>query len=196
MPALAPPAGDERGMLRGFLAHQQDAFRAVAHGLTDEQARLRPTASRLSIGGLIKHVTGVQRSWTQRVAAAPNEPPPDPRPLAEQFAAFQDSFVLGADETLAGVLADFAAQNAETLSYAQTADLDAAVPVPRGAPWFPADVDAWSIRWVFLHLIAELARHAGHADIVRESIDGATTADLVAACDRADLVAALDRSAD
>ena len=51
--------------------------------------------------------------------------------------------------------------------------LDAAVPVPRDSPWFPKDVDAWSVRWVFLHVISELARHAGHADIIRESLDGA-----------------------
>ncbi len=57
----------------------------------------------------------------------------------------------------------------------------AAVPVPRDAPWFPKDVDAWSVRWVAMHLVEELARHAGHADIVRESIDGATMYELVAA---------------
>ena len=62
-------------------------------------------------------------------------------------------------------------------------DLDAAVPVPRDAPWFPRDVDAWSVRWVFLHVISELARHAGHADIIRESIDGATMYELIAAAE-------------
>jgi len=61
--------------------------------------------------------------------------------------------------------------------------LDAAVPVPRDSPWFPKDVDAWSVRWVFLHVISELARHAGHADIIRESIDGATMYELVAAAE-------------
>ena len=46
--------------------------------------------------------------------------------------------------------------------------------MPQGVPWFPDDVEAWSVRWVLLHLIEETARHAGHADIVRETIDGAT----------------------
>ena len=64
---------------------------------------------------------------------------------------------------------------------AQTAGLDAAVPVPRDSPWLPKDVEAWSVRWVFLHVISELARHAGHADIIRESIDGATMYELIAA---------------
>ena len=60
-------------------------------------------------------------------------------------------------------------------------DLDFPVPVPRDAPWFPADVDFWSARWVLLHLIEETARHAGHADILREAIDGATLFPLLAA---------------
>ena len=59
-------------------------------------------------------------------------------------------------------------------------DLDHPVPVPKGVPWFPPDLDAWSLRWVLLHLIEETARHAGHADIVRESIDGATMYELMA----------------
>lgn len=66
---------------------------------------------------------------------------------------------------------------------ADIADLGQEVPVPKGVPWFPADVDAWSVRWVLLHLIQETARHAGHADIVRESVDGATAMPLMAAAE-------------
>ena len=62
-------------------------------------------------------------------------------------------------------------------------DLGQAVPVPKGVPWYPDDIDAWSVRWVLLHLIEEIARHAGHADIVRESIDGATMYALMAAAE-------------
>ena len=61
-------------------------------------------------------------------------------------------------------------------------DLDHPVPVPP-APWYPDDVDAWSLRWVLLHLIEETARHAGHADIVREAVDGATAFELMAAAE-------------
>jgi hypothetical protein len=60
-------------------------------------------------------------------------------------------------------------------------DLGQPVPVPPGVPWYPDDVDAWSVRWVLLHLIEETARHAGHADIVREAVDGATAYELMAA---------------
>ena len=63
-------------------------------------------------------------------------------------------------------------------------DLGQPVPVPRGVPWFPQDVDAWSVRWVLLHLIEETARHAGHADIVRESLDGAASLSLMAAAEQ------------
>ncbi|RRR43733.1 DinB family protein [Mycolicibacter terrae] len=180
MPGLAPPVSDERHALREFLAYHQSAYFAVAYGLTDEQARATPAASALSIGGLIKHATGMQRSWMARVAAAPDAPPADPRPREEIAREFQDQHVLRPDETLAGALEAFAAQNAETLRLVAAADLDAAVPVPRDAPWFPTDIDAWTVRWVFHHVINELARHAGHADIIRESIDGATMYELIA----------------
>ncbi len=69
----------------------------------------------------------------------------------------------------------------ETARVVAAVDLDPPVAVLRAVPWFPSDVDAWSVRWVPLHLIEETARHAGHADIVRESIDGATGHALMAA---------------
>ncbi|EUA20516.1 hypothetical protein I552_6666 [Mycobacterium xenopi 3993] len=78
MPALAPPVADERDALHQYLAYHQSAFLAVSYGLTDEQARATPTVSALSIGGLIKHATGVQRHWMARVAAAPGPRPPTP----------------------------------------------------------------------------------------------------------------------
>ncbi len=62
-------------------------------------------------------------------------------------------------------------------------DLDLAVPVPRGAPWFPKDLPSWSVRWVLLHIFEEVTRHAGRADIVRESVDGATLYELLAAAE-------------
>jgi hypothetical protein len=83
------------------------------------------------------------------------------------------------DETLEDILAGFAAQNATTLQLLDTADLDVPVPVPTDAPWFPKDITHWSVRWVFFHVINELARHSGQADVIRESIDGATMYELV-----------------
>ena len=181
MPALAPPVADERSALREFLAFHQSAYFAVSYGLTDEQARSTPSVSALSIGGLVKHATGVQRSWMARVAAAPDAPPKDTRPFSEIAREFGDQHVMRPDETLDGLLRAFEAQNAKSLRLVETADLDAAVPVPQDIPWFPRDQKAWSVRWVILHVINELARHAGHADIIRETIDGATMYELIAA---------------
>ncbi len=180
MPALASPVADERSALREFLAFHQSAFVAVSYGLTDEQARSRPSVSALSIGGLVKHATGVQRTWMARVTAAPDAPPKDTRPFEEIAKEFGDQHVMSPDETLDGLLRAFEAQNAKSLQLVQTADLDAAVPVPHDIPWFPKNLDAWSVRWVILHVINELARHSGHADIIRESIDGATMYELIA----------------
>lgn len=184
MPALAAPVLDERSALREFLAYHQSAYLAVSYGLTDEQARSTPSVSALSIGGLVKHATGMQRTWMARAAAAPGTPPKDPRPFEEIAKAIAAEHVMGPDETLEKLLRNLRTQNAESLRVVETADLDAPVPVPRDAPWFPKDIDAWSVRWVVLHVINELARHAGHADIVRESIDGATMYELIAGLEK------------
>jgi len=177
---MPPPAADERQILVNFLAFAQNAFFAVAYGLSDQDARSTPTVSSLSIGGLIKHVTGVQRNWVERAAAAPGFPPPDPRSFEEQTAAHAEQFLMRDDETLEELLDGLRKQNAQTLRAFADADLDAAVPVPRNVPWFPKGIDHWSVRWVGMHLIEEMSRHAGHADIIRESIDGATMYELMA----------------
>jgi hypothetical protein len=134
----------------------------------------------LSIGGLVKHATGVQRTWMARVAAAPDAPPRETRPFGEIAKDFADQHVMRPDETLDGLLSALQAENAKSLHLVDTADLDAQVPVPHDIPWFPKNLDAWSVRWVILHVINELARHSGHADIIRESIDGATMYELLA----------------
>lgn len=181
MPGLPPPAADERQSLLEFLAFQQNAFFAAAYGLTDEQARATPSVSALSIGGLIKHTTAVQSGWAQRAASAPDFPPKDDRPFEEIAAEYAEQHVMRADETLAQLLDNLKHQNAETLRVFSEVDLTTPVPVPHEVPWFPQDVDHWSVRWVIMHLVEELSRHAGHADIVRESIDGATMYELMAA---------------
>jgi uncharacterized damage-inducible protein DinB len=181
MPGLPPPVADERDALRQFLEFNQRAFFAVSYGLTDEQARSTPTVSALSVGALIKHVTAVQNAWTQRVIAAPDFPPRDDRPFEQQMADRADQLVMRDDQTLEELLKALEAQNTTTLRVFAEVDLDALVPVPPEVPWFPKDVENWSARWVAQHLIEELTRHAGHADIIRESIDGATMYELIAA---------------
>jgi uncharacterized damage-inducible protein DinB len=181
MQGMPSPAPDERQTLLEFLRFNQNAFFAVAYGLTDEQARSKPSVSALSLGGLIKHAAGVQRSWMNRVESAPESPPRDERPMEESVAEYEDEYVMRENETLEELLGKLRAQNEETLRIFAGADLDTPVPVPHDVPWFPQDLDFWNVRWVALHLIEELTRHAGHGDIIRESVDGATMYELMAA---------------
>jgi uncharacterized damage-inducible protein DinB len=175
MPGNAPALTDESALLLAYIAQQRDGLRNAAFGLTDEQARLTPTAGTLSIGGLIKHVANTEQHW---VDIALNQE--RARERAEQEQDYADGFRLREDETLAGALAAYAEVAAETEAAFAGVELDRPVPVPKGVPWFPDDVEAWSVRWVLLHILEETARHAGHADIVRESIDGATMYELMA----------------
>ena len=178
MPGLAAFPADEKTLLLSYIAQQRDGIRNAAFGLTDEQARLTPTAGALSIGGLVKHVAGTERHWIDMVLGVT-----DDRPAEERMAGYADAFVLGEGDTLAGALERYAEVARRTEEAVAGIDLDRAVPVPKGVPWFPADLEAWDVRWVLLHLVEETARHAGHADIVRESIDGATMYELMAAAE-------------
>jgi uncharacterized damage-inducible protein DinB len=179
MPGQAPPLEDEGHQLLAYLVQQRDGLRNAAHGLTDDQARLAPTVSSLTIGGLLKHATAVERSWMDLVLQR--------RPAGstdDQSSDYEDNFRFGPDDTLAGALAAYAGVAKETeAAVAGIADLNQAVPVPKGVPWFPADLEAWTVRWVLLHILEETARHAGHADIIREAIDGATMYPLMAAAE-------------
>lgn len=179
MPGTPPPVATEREALRAFLVQQHDGIRGAAYGLTDEQAHATPSASAISIAGLVKHITVMERTWMARALAAPGVPAPDTRPVEERSADYGQDWN-PAGERLEDLLADFDAMAAASETVIAGLDLDAAVPVPRDAPWFPKDVDAWSVRWVLFHLIEEVARHAGHSDIVRESLDGATMYQLLA----------------
>ena len=173
MPGQVPPLQDERALLLAYVAQQRDALRIAAHGLSDEQARRVPGPGTLSVGGLIKHVAFVERGWMDLVVRRPDEG------TQEDYEA---NFRMGADETLADVLALLDATAADTEAVIGAIDdLGRDVPVPKGVPWHPQDIDAWSVRWVLLHLVEEIARHAGHADLVREAVDGATFHPLMAA---------------
>jgi Protein of unknown function (DUF664) len=177
MPGDTPAAKGERANLLAFLEQQRNCLRLTAFGLTEDQARATPTVSPLSIGGLIKHATGAERSWMNDVAQGPREP--------FDAAGYGEGFTMGPDETLHDLLADSKRCRRETEAIiAGIADLSQAVPVPQDVPWFPDDLDAWEVRWVLLHLVEELARHAGHADIIREHIDGGTAYPIMATAER------------
>lgn len=153
--------------VRWFLAHTLD-------GLTDDQARERSTVSELTLGGIVKHVTQVEHHWSDMIAGAFDPSIPRPKDFVdfteEDWVERAQAFVFGPEDTIDGVLADYreaAARNTELL--AGVASLDVLVELPK-APW-NRDTH-WSVRRIFQHSIAETAQHAGHADIIREAIDG------------------------
>jgi uncharacterized damage-inducible protein DinB len=160
----------ERADLLAALDQARDFLRLTTKGLTDEQARQRSTVSELCLGGLIKHVTAVERHWVNFIVEGPKGDFAAMTP--EDWARRAEQFRLLPAETLAGVLDDYAKAADETKDLiASLPDLNAAQPLPK-APWFP-DGEQWSARRVLTHILAETAQHAGHADIIREAIDGA-----------------------
>jgi uncharacterized damage-inducible protein DinB len=174
MPMNAPLIQNEREGLLAFLEHQRQAVRNAAFGLREDQARLRPTPSGLSLGGLVKHVTDAERGWIDRIEGVP--------PAEAAFEVYMASFVLAEDETLASLLAHYDEASARTDAVVgEIDDLGHRVPLPV-APWYP-DPEGCTVRWILLHLIEETARHAGHADIIREALDGALSGPLMAAAE-------------
>lgn len=162
----------ERADLLAMLEESRHFLRFTTRDLTDDQARLRTTASELCLGGLIKHVTLVERSWASFITRGPSAMGDVATMTEEDFTRRSEQFRLLPDETLDGVLADYAAAARRTDDLVRALpDLNAAQPLP-SAPWFPVG-GRWSARRVLLHIVAETAQHAGHADIIRESLDGA-----------------------
>jgi hypothetical protein len=162
----------ERADLAQTLAKHRYFLRFTTRDVTDEQAATRTTASELTLGGIIKHVTATERQWARFIISGPavvgrwDDP--------DAIRGWLDGFRMLPGETLAGLLAEYAAVAEETDELIATLpDLDATRPLPE-APWYEPGA-SWSARRVLLHLIAETAQHAGHADIIRESIDGAKT---------------------
>ena len=159
----------ERADLIATLDAHRHFLRFTVRGLTDEQAASSPTASELNLAGLIKHVAHTEAHWAEFAVRGTAAFGAD-NWSAEAWAA---QWRLGADETLAGVLAEYEEIARRTDELVATLDLDAAYPLPP-APWFEPGASR-SVRRTFLHIIAETAQHAGHADILRESIDGQKT---------------------
>lgn len=170
--AAGQAPGGERADLLKELAKIRFFLRFTTRDLTDDQARAHTTASELCLGGLIKHVAAVEQGWADFIVRGPSAMGDFTSMTEQDWARRADQFRLLPDETLAGVLADYAevARHTDEL-VVSLPDLDAAQPLPK-APWFPPG-EQWSARMVFLHIIAETAQHAGHADIIREALDGA-----------------------
>ncbi len=168
-PRPADPA-EVRDLLDALHQHR-DLFLRTLEGLDDEQIRQRTTVSQLCLGGILKHVTRVERRWADFIVVG-----------AEAiggmdeaaFKAHAESFHVLEGETLKGLLEDFADTATRTDQLVSSLDsLDVSHPLPE-APWFEPGA-TWSARRVVVHMLAELAQHAGHADIIREALDGQKT---------------------
>jgi uncharacterized damage-inducible protein DinB len=149
---------DEKALLAAFLDYERDTVLWKLTGLSDEQVRLLRTPSGMSLLGLVKHLAYVERSWFQRGFLGQDVYVP-------WFSGDEDAdFRIEQDETAASVLAFYRAEIDKSNRIAASAELHdmmAGDARPRR-----------SLRWILIHLIEETARHAGHADLMREMADG------------------------
>lgn len=167
MSLAPPPTTDERDNLIKFLAQQRKDLSYVTYELSDEQSRLQPTAGDLSIAWLIGHLAFVEQGWIDYAAGKTSE-------------LSGDSYQLPPTVTVTELLKELEAAGKRSEETLPGLDLDSPVPVPDSMKVAFPDTEAWSLRWVLAHLIQEYARHLGHADIIRESIDGRTMYELKA----------------
>jgi Protein of unknown function (DUF664) len=164
-------------------------LRYTTRNLTDEQAAQRTTVSELCIGGLIKHVSQVERNWARFIVEGPSAMSFGSAASAAsadagsgdagtddagtEAASWERGFQMTGGDTLAGLLEQYEKIAADTDELVRTIDLNEAHPLP-AARWFPPGA-TWTNRRVLLHIIAETSQHSGHADIIREALDGSKT---------------------
>jgi hypothetical protein len=157
---LVSTAG-EREVLEAFVDYYREVLVGKLAGLSEDDVRRRLVPSRTTLIGLVKHAAAVERNWFHhRLAQRPREE------INANSRGDDASWEVAADEPVAGVIAEYAEACAESRRIAARFALDHAVPHDR--------LGRVSLRWIYVHMIEEMARHAGHADILREQIDGAT----------------------
>jgi len=156
--------------LLATLATHRRFMRFTVQGLSDDQLSARSTVSRLCLGGIVKHLSAVEEGWSRFITDGPVAVGGAD---AAAMAAHERQFELEDGDTLASLLAHYDTTAAATDALVAEVDLDGSQPLPE-APWFPPGA-RWTARRVVLHLIAETSQHAGHADIIREAIDGQRT---------------------
>ncbi len=181
MAFLTPNAHGEAGVIGSFVRNQLAQVRSTTHGLTDDQWHQRSTVSEFTLATLVDHVGLVAEQYGVGIEASVGGSADYARGITQ---GETESVETHSGEQL---LADFdrrAAGFGALLDRIEAGEipLGGLVPVPQ-APWFPADLTHWQVRWVLLHIATETARHAGHADIIRESIDGKGSYELNALAD-------------
>src|SRR3954470_23741349 len=170
MPGNPPSTTTETEALLAYLVQQRDGLKYAAFGLTDAELRAKPTRSALSVGSLMKHAALTERGWIAIMQGHSR--------MGED--AYLDSFAIDEADSVDSLQALLDTVGEETaVAVGDLDSLDVRVQLP-DAPWYPQNPDGYQARWILLHLIEEIARHAGHADIIREQIDGATMYELMA----------------
>ena len=165
-------SNDEVAMLRSFLDHYRATIRLQASGLTDDQLDQTLGPSDLTLGGMLKHLAFVEDYWFSYHLAA-NEPasPWDTAPWEDDADWDWHSATGTQHAQLDALLIDAIARSEDNLNAALAArpDLDQLVARARQ----PEKGETATLRWVLVHMVEEYCRHAGHADLIRQSIDGA-----------------------
>jgi uncharacterized damage-inducible protein DinB len=157
----APVAGTEKDVLGGFLDHYRQTLVDICDGLSEEQLRRPMVPSGTSLLSIVKHLAYVERGWFQEIIA--NEPYDYPFDVNDPEADFR----IEDGETREQILDLYRAACARSRQAFDEASLDDLVENPNRR----AD---YNVRWVVVHMIEQTARHAGHADIIREQLDGRT----------------------
>jgi uncharacterized damage-inducible protein DinB len=167
----SPPAADrpdsiggERQVLEAFLDFHRQVLVSKVDGISEKEARHRRVPSKTTLTGLIKHMIGVERGWFQEVLGGRN-----PDDIGPNVGGGEESWDLAENETVSSLIEEYEQTCEQSRRTAARFALDDAVP--------ELDLGHVSLRWVYVHMIEETARHAGHADILRELTDGAAGVD-------------------
>jgi len=163
----------EKADLLVLLADQRELLRVTARGITEQQARQASTVSTLTLGGLVKHVAHGERETAEQILARDENSEVD-------LTALGTAYELAAEETLSGWLEEY--ERAALFldqTVAAVESLDELIPQPT-APWAP-ERQWWSVRRMVAHRLRETAHHCGHADIIREALDGQSTMAVISA---------------
>jgi uncharacterized damage-inducible protein DinB len=151
--------GDERTLLMGVLQRQRDLVGWKLHDVADEVARVPATPTGMSLPGLVRHLTNVERSWLREIFAGQDG-------LAYDWTEEdpEAEWRVPAGSRMADLLAGYVAESLQG---------DAVVTAARSLDVISVQ-RSMSLRWILLHLIEETARHLGHIDVLREQADGST----------------------
>jgi len=156
--------GSERPVLEAFLDFHRQVLVSKLDGISESEARRRRVPSKTTLGGLIKHMIGVERGWFQEVLGERN-----PEDIGPNVGGGEESWDLAENETVSSLIKEYEQTCERSRQTAARFALDDAVPEP--------DMGQVSLRWIYVHMIEETARHVGHADILREQTDGAAGID-------------------